>query len=235
MCADRADAGRESTVRYRSCLSSRARSVRYFFFFFFFFFFFYYLKPLGLQIAVVEESFLAFCILFWPTAFIFSSSHRYKTVYITICMSTRHPLGVNIRFALIDNVCCSVLEETNLVKFFPARNPSPVARASPSVTFKRFLSFDLAASQLLCVQTCSRSAAPPAQPMQSKAPQNRFVYIEQDDLTPACLVLECSKSDRGIRECSQVESQPTCGAIEAHRVSFYRGHNFTPVCFADCG
>jgi hypothetical protein len=40
--------------------------------------------------------------------------------------------------------------------------------------------------------------APPARPGQGKTPENRFIFIEQNDLAPACLILEGSKCERAI-------------------------------------
>ena len=44
-------------------------------------------------------------------------------------------------------VPCCATETSACFCPHPARNPAPGARASPSVTFERFLSFDLAAPQ----------------------------------------------------------------------------------------
>jgi len=57
--------------------------------------------------------------------------------------------------------------------------------------------------------------APPARAGQGKAPQNGFVFIEQNDLAPARPALQGGKFQRTIGEVSGVGIEPSGGAAVA--------------------
>ena len=96
--------------------------------------------------------------------------------------------------------------------------PTPIAY--PCLTFEAFVTFDLTRAQRTCGQAIPLGFTPPARAGQGKAPQDRFVGIEQDDLAPAGLVLERSEFKRGIGESSRIGRQSAGGAIEAPRIFF---------------
>ena len=75
--------------------------------------------------------------------------------------------------------------------------------------------FDLALAQRACGQAIALGAAPPAQPGQGKAPHDRFIFIEQDDLTSTCPVLQGGEFERAIGEISRGGIEPSSGTAVA--------------------
>jgi hypothetical protein len=61
--------------------------------------------------------------------------------------------------------------------------------ALPSMAFASLFVFDLAWTQGPCREAVALGAAPPACAGQGKAPQNGFIFIEQNDGPLARLVL----------------------------------------------
>jgi hypothetical protein len=77
------------------------------------------------------------------------------------------------------------------------------------------LAFDVALAQRACGKARALRFAPPARPEHGKAPQDRFVFVEQNDLATARLVLESSEFERAVGEISRGGSQATGGAVVA--------------------
>jgi hypothetical protein len=90
----------------------------------------------------------------------------------------------------------------------------------PGLAFEAFGTFDLTLAQGAEREASAQGGAPPARAGQRKAPQDRFVFLEQNDLATARLVLEGSKCERAIGEISRGGSPSAGGAVEAHRVFF---------------
>ena len=86
----------------------------------------------------------------------------------------------------------------------------------PRLAFEGLLAFDLTLAQGARGEARALGFAPPARPGQGKAPQDRFVFIEQNDLTTARLVLQGSECERAIGEISRGGSQATGGAVVAY-------------------
>src|SRR4029434_4547628 len=55
---------------------------------------------------------------------------------------------------------------------------------------------------------------------QGKTPQDRFVFIEQNDLAPACAVFQCSEVDRAIGEVGRVGIESAGRAAVGQRIFF---------------
>jgi hypothetical protein len=130
------------------------------------------------------------------------------------------PLGIKVRDDLIEDLRCPILDRSNDTEQDPAGDAAPGAIAAPGVAFERFLPFDLAATQGTGGEPCALRGAPPASPGEGKAPQDRFIGIQQDELAATGLVLERRQFDRGIGEGSGVGSKLPGGTIEAHRIFF---------------
>jgi hypothetical protein len=116
-------------------------------------------------------------------------------------------------------------------------HPAPGAIACPCLPFEGLLASDLTPAQRACREPIALRCAPPAGSRESKAPQDRFVRIQQDDLAPAGLVLERRQRDRGIGEGRRGGCQPASGPIEAQRIFFrtlrtLSRPSWTPVCWA---
>ena len=93
--------------------------------------------------------------------------------------------------------------------------------AAPEVSFESLLTLNLTPSEGARGQAVALGpSAPPAGAGEGKAPQDRFVGIEQDDLAAPRLVLERCQFDRGIREGRRVRCKLSSGTIEAHRLFF---------------
>ena len=91
---------------------------------------------------------------------------------------------------------------------------------SPRLAFEGLLAFDLTLAQGTYREASPLGFAPPARTGQGKTPQDRFVFIEQNDLTATRLVLEGSKLERAIGEISWGGIQAAGRAVEAQRVFF---------------
>ncbi len=98
----------------------------------------------------------------------------------------------------------AILDGTHNTEQYAVGHAAPTPIAYPRLAFEGFVAFDLTRAQRACGQTIPLGFAPPARSGQGKAPQDRFVGIEQDDLTPPGLVLERSQFERGIGEGSRV-------------------------------
>ena len=81
--------------------------------------------------------------------------------------------------------------------------------------FATFFLGDLALTQWAGGQAIPLGAAPPAQPRQGKAPHNRFIFIEQDDLTSTCPVLEGGELQRAISDVCRGGIEPSSGTAVA--------------------
>jgi hypothetical protein len=90
----------------------------------------------------------------------------------------------------------------------------------PGLAFEAFVTFDLTLAQGAEREASAQGGAPPARAGQRKAPQDRFVFIEQNDLATARLVLESRECERAVSEISRGRSQATGGAIVAYMLFF---------------
>jgi hypothetical protein len=100
------------------------------------------------------------------------------------------------------------------------RHPAPGAIAAPRVPFEGLLASDLTPAQRAYGQAIARRFAPPAGTRKGKAPQARFVRLEQDDLATAGLGLEGSQLKRGVGEIRRGGLQSAGGAVEAQGIFF---------------
>jgi hypothetical protein len=89
-------------------------------------------------------------------------------------------------------------------------------RWSPCFTPLKIRQFEmdthLTLPQWACGEARALGFAPPACAGQGKAPQDRFVFIEQNDLAAASLVLEGGKFERAIGEGSGGRIESSGGA-----------------------
>src|SRR5215471_10853071 len=124
-------------------------------------------------------------------------------------------LGIKVRHDFIENFRGAILDRPQDTEQHATRDTAPRAIAYPRLTFEGFVAVDLALAQGACREAIAPGAAPPAQPGQSKAPEDRFVFIEQDDLTSTRSVLEGSKFQRAIGESSRGRIEPSSGTAVA--------------------
>jgi hypothetical protein len=129
-------------------------------------------------------------------------------------------LGIKVRHNFIEDFRSAILDGTDDIEHHAARDATPRAVRHPRLPFATFFLCALALAQRACGQAIPLGAAPPAQPGQGKAPHDRVVFIEQDDLTSACLVLQGGESKRAIGESSWGGLEPSHGTAVAERVFF---------------
>lgn len=109
-------------------------------------------------------------------------------------------LGVKMGHNLIEDTRGAILDSPNHAEQDAAGDAAPGAIQGPRLTFARLFSFDLRVAQGVGGQARALSAAPPAQPGEGKAPQDRFIFVEQNDVTPARSILQGCEVDRAIGE-----------------------------------
>jgi hypothetical protein len=80
--------------------------------------------------------------------------------------------------------------------------------------------FDVTLAQRARVDASALRCAPPARAWESKAPEDRFVFIEQNDLAPASPVLQGGKGERAIGEIGRGGIKATGGTIVAYILFF---------------
>lgn len=102
-------------------------------------------------------------------------------------------------------------------------DPAPGARAAPRLAFARFVPFALPLAHRACGQPRTRRCPPPARPGQGKAPQDGFIFIKQNDLALASLVLAGRQCDRRRGEGRRCGIKTTGGAVVTY--PFFLRHN----------
>ena len=125
------------------------------------------------------------------------------------------PCRVKLRDNLIDDARGAILHGPDDAEPHTARDPAPGAILSPCLAFEGFLAFDLTLAQWARREAGALHFAPPTCPGQGKTPEDRFIFIEQNDFTPASPVLEGREFQRRPRQLSGVRSEPSGGAAVA--------------------
>jgi hypothetical protein len=146
-------------------------------------------------------------------------------------------LGIKVRHNFIEDFGSTILDRPQDAEQHTARDPAPGVIAEPRLAFEGFLAFDLTLAQRACGEAHALGGAPPAGAGQGKAPEDRFVFIEQNDLAPTRPVLEGRKVDRAIGEVGGVGIEATRGTIVAYVLFFKTPRTlsrptWTPVCWA---
>src|SRR5262245_19669605 len=125
-------------------------------------------------------------------------------------------LGIKVRHDFIEDFGGPILDGPNDTEQHAAGDTAPGAILHPRLPFEGLLAFNLTLTQGAYGEASPPGYTPPARAGQRKAPQDRFVFIEQNDLTPTGLIFESREVDRGIREGSGVRSQAPGGAVVAY-------------------
>jgi hypothetical protein len=147
-------------------------------------------------------------------------------------------LRLKVRDDLIEDFGSPVLDGANHTASHAARETAPGAIAQPRLAFETLLAFDLALAEGPRGQTSALRGAPPARPGQSTAPQDRFVFIEPNDLATTRLELEGGQCERAVSEISRGGIPSAGGAVVAYVVVFNTPRtlsrpSWTPVCGAN--
>ena len=124
-------------------------------------------------------------------------------------------LGIKVRHDFIEDFGGPILDCPNDTEQHAAGDTAPGAILPPCLPFEGLLALNLTLAQRADGEASPPGCMPPARTGQRKAPQDRFVFIEQNDLTPTGLIFERREVDRGIREGSGVRIQAPGGAVVA--------------------
>jgi hypothetical protein len=101
------------------------------------------------------------------------------------------PLGIKLGDDLIEDFRGAILHGADDAEQHAIGDTAPGAILGPCLTFERLFAGDLAVAQGLGRQAKALGfAAPPTCPGQSKTPEDRFIFIEQNNLTPPGVVLQ---------------------------------------------
>ena len=147
-------------------------------------------------------------------------------------------LGIKVRHDFIEDFGGPILDRPKDTEQHATRDTAPGARAHPRLPFEGLLACDLALAQRACQEASTRGGAPPARAGQGKAPHDRFVCIEQDDLTTTCSGLQGGELKRARGELSWGGIKATRGAVGA-QILFFKAQRtlsrprWTPVCWAN--
>ena len=118
-------------------------------------------------------------------------------------------LGVKMRDDLIEDFGCPILHGAKHAQQHTAGDAAPGAILQPRLAFEGFLAFDLALAQWTYREASALRFAPPARTGQGKAPEDCFVFIEQNDLATAGPILEGGEFERAIGEISRGRIEPS--------------------------
>jgi hypothetical protein len=83
-----------------------------------------------------------------------------------------------VRHNFVEDAGGAVLHGANDREQHAAGDAAPGPLPQPVLPFEALLPFDLALAQRPCGEARALGAAPPARPEHSKAPQNRFIFVE---------------------------------------------------------
>src|SRR4030095_15667393 len=89
-------------------------------------------------------------------------------------------LSIKVGHDFIEDFGGTILDCPNDTEQHAAGDPAPGAMVSPRLAFEGLLAFDLTLTQRAYGEAGALSFAPPASAGQRKAPQDRFVFIEQN-------------------------------------------------------
>src|SRR3989454_11829774 len=132
------------------------------------------------------------------------------------------PLRIKMGDDLVEDFGGAILDRRNDTEQHPAGDPAPGARADPRLAFEALVAFDLTLAQRPGGQASALRFAPPACPRQGKAPEDRFILIEQNDLATAGPVLQSGKFERRPRQLSGGGSKSPRGATVKDGLFFTR-------------
>jgi hypothetical protein len=127
-------------------------------------------------------------------------------------------LGVTVGDNCREDFRRPILDGTEDTPQHAAGDPAPRAILHPGLTFETFVACDLTLAQRTGGETRPLGAAPPAPPGEGKAPQDGFIFVKHNDLTPACPILQGSEVDGAVGEVGGGGSEPPGGTAGAYRV-----------------
>src|SRR5262245_28522396 len=147
-------------------------------------------------------------------------------------------LSIKVGHDFIEDFGGPILDRPNDAEQHPTGDAAPGTILHPCLAFAGLLTFDLTLAQGTYREADALGGAPPARAGEGKAPQDGFVFIEQNDLATARLVLEGGKFESAVSESSRGGIQAARGAVEAYAVFFNTSRTLSrpswiPVCWAN--
>src|SRR6266851_3145517 len=109
-------------------------------------------------------------------------------------------LGIKVWHDFREDFGGAILDRPQDTEEHAAGHTAPGAIADPRLTFERLFTSNLTLAQWTCGEAIALGAAPPTQPGEGKAPEDRFIFIEHNDLATAGLVLEGGEFEGAIGE-----------------------------------
>ena len=130
------------------------------------------------------------------------------------------PLHLTMGDDLIEDFGSPLLDSTNDAEQDPTGHAPPTAIAYPRLTLEALFAFALTLRHWPRGEAIALGCAPPARPGQRKAPEDGFVFIEENDLAAAGSIFKSSKFERGIREVRGLGIKSASRAAGVQRVFF---------------
>jgi len=124
-------------------------------------------------------------------------------------------LGIKVGHDFIEDFGGPILDRTNDAEQHPTGDAAPGTILHPCLAFAGLLTFDLTLAQGTYREADALGGAPPARAGEGKAPQDGFVFIEQNDLATMGLVLQGGEFERAVSEISWGGGQLAGGAVVA--------------------
>jgi hypothetical protein len=125
-----------------------------------------------------------------------------------------------MRHDLIEDFGRPILDRPKDAEQHPARDAAPGAIRQPGLAFEGLLAFALALAQWTYREASALGGAPPAGTGEGKAPQDGFVFIEQNELATTSLVLQGGECEGAVSEISWGGIKATSGTIGAYGLFF---------------
>jgi hypothetical protein len=113
-----------------------------------------------------------------------------------------------------------LLHSAKNVEQDPAADPAPGAILRPGPTLARCFPFDTAGAQRAGGQAIAWRAARPPAMEEGKAPDDRLIRVEQDDLAALRAIFQSRQGDGARGEVSRLGSEQSRGATGAQRIFF---------------
>ena len=134
-----------------------------------------------------------------------------------LAQSLRITMGDDLR----EDFRCAILDSANDAEQYPTGHAAPTPIAPPRLACAGCFGCDLAVAQRACGQARALGCAPPARPGEGKTPDDGFLFIEQNNLTPTSTILQGSEFERSPRQLSGFGSEPPCGTAVASVFFFH--------------
>jgi hypothetical protein len=126
------------------------------------------------------------------------------------------PFRIKLGDHFIKDVRRPILDGADDTEPHAAGHTAPTPIAPPRLALEHFFTLDLACTQWSGRQAIPLGfAVPPACPGEGETPQDRFIFIEQNDLATPGAVLQGAQVERRPRQLSGSGTEPSRGTVVA--------------------